>query len=496
MQKESFMFRLGFLHFAFSLFLLNEFHTIPTVMAQTTPTRSISAPEEDLLASSLLPIRRPLDFEKARKGKLTLTQEFINKPSLLDTRDLLFNLWWVWEPSRKQEAFRSNFEQRKKMIYKRYGYVPAPFDNFDLPLGLTYSRKTNQIVPNCLACHGGYLLGKTHYGMANVSQDIATFFEDVENFKGLLKLKKPAHGNPAYDYYNHSAGAFNAWSFSSDRLKLRDPDLDLMTQPQDFGKQVQVDMDPPVWWNIKYKNRLYMDGVFEHNHRALMQFAMDNNSGQQLRDLEGDFVHIAAFIDSIQPPKYPFPVNEESSTRGQVLFQTHCGGCHGNYSTDPSVSFYPEKKIPLAVVGTDPLRASPEGLPKAFREFFRDSWFGYYGSLQTSLETGVYVAPPLVGIWASAPYLHNGSVPTLKNLLFPETRPKIWKIKTLDSYDQEKIGLHVDVYEKIPESVTLTSDKRKFVDTTKPGRSRQGHLFGTQLDASAKQDIMEYLKTL
>jgi len=50
-------------------------------------------------------------------------------------------------------------------------------------------------------------------------------------------------------------------------------------------------------------------------------------------------------------------------------------------------------------------------LTKEFRDYYKKTWFGKSGEQGYEYPTG-YVAPPLDGVWASAPYFHNGSVPT------------------------------------------------------------------------------------
>jgi hypothetical protein len=99
-----------------------------------------------------------------------------------------------------------------------------------------------------------------------------------------------------------------------------------------------------------------------------------------------------------------------------------------------------------------------------------------------------YNPPFLDGIWARAPYLHNGSVPTLRDLLEPaENRPKLfWR--GYDLYDQKNVGF-----------VTQGADAERIGtrhDTTQRANSNRGHEFGTTLPASEKEALLEYLKTL
>jgi hypothetical protein len=97
-----------------------------------------------------------------------------------------------------------------------------------------------------------------------------------------------------------------------------------------------------------------------------------------------------------------------------------------------------------------------------------------------------YKARPLDGIWATAPYLHNGSVPTLADLLnAPDERPRSFRVGSRE-LDPVKIGFRSD-----------PADEGGFLlDTTMPGNSNAGHLYGTMLSEKEKAALLEYLKTL
>ncbi len=96
-----------------------------------------------------------------------------------------------------------------------------------------------------------------------------------------------------------------------------------------------------------------------------------------------------------------------------------------------------------------------------------------------------YKARPLNGIWASAPFLHNGSVPNLWAML---TDPQ----KRVDSF-------HVGSWEMDPVNVGFVADAGPATsefDTSVPGNSNLGHPFGVRLSDDQKRDLIEYIKTL
>ena len=106
--------------------------------------------------------------------------------------------------------------------------------------------------------------------------------------------------------------------------------------------------------------------------------------------------------------------------------------------------------------------------------------------LDTQPPYGPYAARPLHGIWAAAPYLHNGSVPTLYHLLLPpEQRPKTFALGERE-YDPMKVGF----------AVGKACDKQDCgIDTTRIGDGNSGHIWGTDLAESDRMALLEYLKT-
>ncbi len=97
----------------------------------------------------------------------------------------------------------------------------------------------------------------------------------------------------------------------------------------------------------------------------------------------------------------------------------------------------------------------------------------------------VYKGRPLDGIWATAPYLHNGSVPTLRDLLLPvDSRPKTFYAGSR-AFDPDNVGF------------STTEGPGLFLfDTSKPGNSNSGHVYGTTLSEEDRQALIEYLKSL
>jgi hypothetical protein len=108
-----------------------------------------------------------------------------------------------------------------------------------------------------------------------------------------------------------------------------------------------------------------------------------------------------------------------------------------------------------------------------------------------------YVAPPLDGIWATAPYLHNGSVPTLELVLDSAARPTYWKRVDYDSthFDEQALGWP---FIELPYGQDdAPQNEIKYVyDTTKWSQSNRGHTFGDHFTHAERRAVLEYLKTL
>ena len=178
---------------------------------------------------------------------------------------------------------------------------------------------------------------------------------------------------------------------------------------------------------------------------------------------------------------------------GQSSYDSLCAGCHGTYGKSPE---WPAEVVPLEDVGTDPVRLT--ALSVEHRRNYGNSWLAHYGEHAVVESPRGYVAPPLDGIWASAPYLHNGSVPTLWHLLHPDQRPEIWRraAHDLSGYDHEKVGLIAEHVSAVPKHLADPAERRHFFDTRQPGKSAAGHDYPSALSDAEREAVLEYLKTL
>jgi mono/diheme cytochrome c family protein len=402
--------------------------------------------------------------------------------------------WKQWPEPLRSVAEKASAEQRRQMAFDRYGLTPRA-DDATKPLQYVVDERGNWTM-NCFACHGGTVPtgkdGQTVYpGAPNSRFALQTLTEETRLVKA--ELQKPLTRMDLGSVFvplGSTNGTTNAVMFGVVLLAMRDADLNLPAG-RPIPKMTHHDLDAPPWWHFKRKKMLYIDGFAEKGHRGLMQFLLVRSNGpEKFREWEGEFRDIFAFIDSVEPPKYPYAVDAPLAERGRVAFNRVCAECHGTYGAGGS---YPERRVPIDGVGTDPVRLS--ALTPAHREAYGQSWFADKGGKINLSDPGGYVAPPLDGIWASAPYFHNGSVPTLWHVLHPEQRPVVWR-RAADRYDAARGGFDVATFGEIPSTVKDGWLRREYFDTRGFGKSAAGHTFPEQLSEDEKRSVLEYLKTL
>jgi mono/diheme cytochrome c family protein len=401
--------------------------------------------------------------------------------------------WKFWPEPLRSQAEKLSLEERQRMAFVRYGLTPRP-DDPKKPLQYVVDERGNWTM-NCFACHGGFVPSAegpvVFPGAPNSRLALQTLTEETREAK--LELHKPLARmdlGSAVIPLGSTNGTTNAVMFGVVLLAMRDADLNLLnvkTPP----KMTHHDMDAPPWWHFQRKKMMYIDGFAEKGHRALMQFQLvPSNGPEKFRQWEEEFRDIYAYLSSLEAPKYPFAIDAPLAERGRVAYRRICADCHGTYGPGGK---YPERRIPIEELGTDPVRL--RGLTPTHREVYGRSWFADYGAKTNVPDPGGYVAPPLDGIWATAPYFHNGSVPTLWHVLHPDQRPVVW-IRALDGFDTKRVGPAIAEHAELPAHVQAGWQRREFFDTRRFGKSAAGHRFPDDLSEDEKIAVLEYLKTL
>ena len=360
------------------------------------------------------------------------------------------------------------------------------------------------VVTNCLQCHAGYVDNQFILGLGNTFADYTTNQAAALPYLDNLVISEYGIDSPEYDAFYpffralEATGAFlrtkTVGSNPANKLALilaANRNQDDLTWRNELNFEIPSETYPadvPPWWLLKKKNAMYSTGLgrgdfAKHMMTASILTLEDNTTAEEV---DAKFADVLAFINTIEAPKYPGTIDQTLADQGGAVFIENCVVCHGFYSAYPT---YPNLFVDQSLIDTDPALADASELYTEFVDWFNNSWFttGDYPAEYNVVDG--YVAPPLDGIWASAPYLHNGSVPTLAHFLNSSTRPAIWKKKQeLDNYDHINMGL------KFTEE-TSKLDKYYF-DTNLPGYSNKGHYFADKLDAEERLALLEYLKTL
>jgi mono/diheme cytochrome c family protein len=198
---------------------------------------------------------------------------------------------------------------------------------------------------------------------------------------------------------------------------------------------------------------------------------------------------------------YKRSIDAASAERGKAVYTANCAGCHGTYAESPlddDRDTYPNLLFSLESIGTDPAVANM-GVVHApeFVEWYNGSYYGKITRAAPNDPFPGYTAPPLDGVWATAPYLHNGSVPTIELVLNSKARPSVWKRVDLDdkNYDENALGWP---WVRPPYSqADAPANEKKFIyDTSYWSQSNAGHAFGDHLTDAERRAVLEYLKTL
>ncbi len=255
-----------------------------------------------------------------------------------------------------------------------------------------------------------------------------------------------------------------------------------------------VPLRTPPWWWMGKKNAMFYTTIGRGDHSRYMLFAslLCADSVEELGEIDAYAADIRAYLASLQPPAFPGAVDAALAAEGREVFEAKCADCHGTYGATPS---YPNRVIPLERIGTDPLYAASmtDGSLDRFYEWVERSPHG--GTVRAAPAAG-YIAPPLDGIWAVAPYLHNGSVPSLKALLDSRARPRFWRHSAGREYDAEAMGWRHEVLDAGKEAAADAAERARIYDTTLPGYGNGGHLYGDELTDRQRRALLEYLKTL
>ncbi len=381
-------------------------------------------------------------------------------------------------------------------------------DSKGIPFGFNVvnaAEGAKMVAPTCLTCHAETIMDTLIVGLGSTTGDFTNKQKGIGLVKTAMNMKY-GKNSPEMAAFGRTVRAYNALSGRirtetpgvnpADKIfavlsAYRDPhDLHWLEKPQFDIPKLALPTDVPPWWNVKKKHMLYYNGLGRGDFARLSMASglLTMTDSTEARRIDNRFPDVIAWINTLEPPKYPFPVDPTLAAQGKAIFEKSCAKCHGTYGEQET---YPNLVIDVEKVGTDPLLAQVYQQYPEYHTWFNSGWFAADSAVIWArlLPTNGYVAPPLDGIWASAPYLHNASVPTVWDLLDSKNRPTFWERSYNNTdYDPERLGWRYQRHTK--------HKNEKTYDTTLPGYGNQGHPFGDKLNNEERKAVVEYLKTL
>ncbi len=399
------------------------------------------------------------------------------------------NAWKHWgDVKQKPSDYAAKFRER-------YGLHPVPYPNDNLPMGL---RKASVlfirgVASDCLLCHGGSIMGKSYVGLGNTALDVQALFEE-------LSLADGRSSTLPFQFSN-VRGTSEAGGMAVYLLGFRDPNLTLKRPRRELGLHDDLCEDVPAWWLLKKKKTMYHTGGSDaRSVRSIMQFMMTPLT------TPGDFEKHEACL-----PRYSAVFVVLATTEVSVLDRPETC-CKRREAVRQQLFPLPRnlwRKVDL------PKQDYPDRRDRHRSQTFRR----HHGRVRKILRSDLvrqgekrvvcgwlscatskgYQAPPLDGLWATAPYLHNGSVPTVYQVLKSNARPSLYtrSFKTDEAdYDPVKLGWKVTELKASPSEKLPAIERRRVYDTTKPGRGNRGHNYGDDLTEEERMAVIEYLKTL
>ena len=452
------------------------------------------------------------------------------------------------------------------------GAIPSPPNrdvDSDIALGdVVFERDGVELAGgNCFACHSGIVSGTVVAGLGSnavmqrppkpegtESPNMMQFLADLNpaEQKVVAEMAQTGYGgvrSPTEERTSRgdNYGPFGVWAHAA---QLEDPlnkGLAVSREKTELTDIIENNMAPPVnpmpWWLMKYKTFDYWYG--DGNPYDAGHFSF-NFTGSQANANDIHATHVAstakalAFARATVSPPYPGELDAELVKKGADLFHDRaeptdtygfraCYECHGTYTKikGTKIGAEPDYGQPgswtvdydgtkFENVRTDPayndivkaLAPVNEHVTK-LQTYFEKQGKPELGTVYEPLEGKGYLPPPLVGVWATAPYFHNGSVPTVEAVLNSKLRPEIWS-RSQDpfAYDLESMGVLFEAVSSdeleagnrtratAPYMSRESLDQMFVYDTTGFGRGNMGHRFGDSLTQDERLAIMEFLKSL
>ena len=424
--------------------------------------------------------------------------------------------YWVWQALPIVFADKLPGEG-----YTSLGFIQEP--EHDLPIGFSQAKiGFNRVAQNCATCHAG-TLRDTPESTPQIITAMPSNTVDLEGYIRFLSevaIDERFTANEMMPAIEALGANFNplekliyryfAIPQTRDALITQRSKFAFLDRQSEYGpgrvdtfssyktrqfgfpselledKELNGIADFPSVWQQQPREgmQLHWDGnntsVNERNNSAALALVTPTT-------IDFDAIYrVADWLWELPPPAYPYEIDRDLATVGKTIYENNCASCHAfGGSLTGTVT-------PIQEIATDPGRLDSytyETLSNQNTLFADISYRGKDQRFQNFRKTNGYANMPLDGVWLRAPYLHNGSVPTLRYLLEkPANRPQVF-YTGYDVFDRDNVGFVSDVAEE--------NGKQYFkFDTILPGNSNSGHLYGTDLESKDKTALVEYLKTL
>lgn len=410
-------------------------------------------------------------------------------------------------------VFADKLPDRPGDGYERLGFIFEPDAPQGRPVGTSYRDGLVPLVGlNCATCHTG-TVRETADGPVRVIAGMPAHQMDLQGFANFLTAaaNDPRFNattliaairdvDPEFSWFQSllyrlvvvrrtrsgivERAEINAWF--GDRPPQGPGRVDTFNPyKRSFGFDMAADRsvgtaDLPPLFNQRVRDGLWLhwdgnnDKVEERNKSA----AIGAGATEASLDL-GSLERIAGWALDVAPPPMPaHRIDSARAERGAPLYAAACARCHDIGGSDVG------QVTPLEVIGTDPERV--RSFTTELAERMNTIGTGTSWRFSHFRKTNGYANMPLDGVWLRAPYLHNGSVPTLRALLYPDERPAVF-YRAYDVYDWERVGFTAEGPEAEANGVRF--------DTALRGNGNAGHTYGSDLPPVDRDAIIEYLKT-
>lgn len=391
---------------------------------------------------------------------------------------------------------------KKSKLAGMSGFKPKAMNDFVI---FTNTGGTVMATPGCLHCHAQQFNDQLIPGLGNSYSSFqintAPYLKIISKGIQLAYRKNSAEWKSAEGTFQaarvlapaiitEAQGPTPAQKIAEVMASHRDPvTLRFRADTSYFDlPPVVIPEDVPALWIARKRKALTVNAMrqgdfLKHIVTTSLITLKDTSEARKIYEHAKD---IWAWIKNLKPPAYPYPIDAGRAAKGKALFLQTCAGCHGTYGDKP---YYPNVVVPPRVIGTDSMLWKYFIIYTGYTDWFNKSWLAVSSPVAQERPQPGYVPPPLDGVWITAPYLHNGSVPTIENVLNSKSRPALWQRNfNKEEYDYEKLGWRYKILSR--------PHGKKTYDTRIPGYGNYGHTFGDRLTGNERKNVIEYLKTL